>query len=162
LSARVRVHVRSCGISCGQSGTGAACLRVLRFPLSILIPQIASQSSSINRGWYNRPISGRRTKWTGSRPTPRTIYECNIKASIPILQCLNLTVISMSTGYQANIYCTLRNGVALILGKPMAVSQVRRSGKVGNHSCKGEIILDRKGSSVNQYLISLKSANYFL
>jgi hypothetical protein len=28
-------------------------------------------SSSIIRGWYNRPNSGRSTKWTQSHPTPR-------------------------------------------------------------------------------------------
>jgi hypothetical protein len=39
------------------------------FPLPILIPLIAPQSpSSIIWGWYNRPISGRRTKWTQSHP----------------------------------------------------------------------------------------------
>jgi hypothetical protein len=45
-------------------------LRVLRFPLPILIPPTAPHSSII-RGWYNRPNSGRRTKWTQSHHTPR-------------------------------------------------------------------------------------------
>jgi hypothetical protein len=45
-------------------------LRVLRFPLPI-IPPTAPHSASIIRGWYNRPVSGRRTKWTQSHPTPR-------------------------------------------------------------------------------------------
>jgi hypothetical protein len=54
---------RSCEICGGQNGTGAGFLRVLRFPLPILIPP-NSVYSSIIRGWYNRPISGRRTKWT--------------------------------------------------------------------------------------------------
>jgi hypothetical protein len=69
-AAQVRARVRSCGICGGQSGTGAGFLRVLWFPLSIFIPPIAPQSpSSITRGWYNRPTSGQRTKWTQSHPT---------------------------------------------------------------------------------------------
>jgi hypothetical protein len=51
-------------------GTVEGFLRVLLFPLTILIPPTAPHSSSIIRGWYNRPISGRRTKWTQSQPTP--------------------------------------------------------------------------------------------
>jgi hypothetical protein len=54
-AARARSQVRSCGICGGQSSTGAGFLRVLRFPLPILIPPTAPQSSSIIRGWYNRP-----------------------------------------------------------------------------------------------------------
>jgi hypothetical protein len=47
----------------------AGFLQVLRFPLSILIPPIAPQSSSfVIWGWYNRPNSGRSTKWTQSHP----------------------------------------------------------------------------------------------
>jgi hypothetical protein len=68
-AARVRARVRSCGICGGQSGTGASFLIVLRFPLPIRIPPIASQSPpSIILGWYNRPSSGRSTKWTQSHP----------------------------------------------------------------------------------------------
>jgi hypothetical protein len=70
-AARVRAQVRSRGICGGQSGTGEDFLRVLRFSLLILIPPTAPHSSSISRGWYNRPVSGRRTKWTQSHPTPR-------------------------------------------------------------------------------------------
>jgi hypothetical protein len=71
-AAWVRAQVRSCGIYGGQSGSGAGFLRVLRFSLPILIPPTAPHSSSsIIRGWYNRPVSGRCTKWTQSHPTPR-------------------------------------------------------------------------------------------
>jgi hypothetical protein len=42
------------------------------FPLPILIPPtVPHSSSSILEGWYNRPVSGRRTKWTQSHRTPR-------------------------------------------------------------------------------------------
>jgi hypothetical protein len=55
-------RVRSCGISGGQSGTGADLLRVLRFPLPIRIPPTAPHSSAfIIWGWYNRSIRGRST-----------------------------------------------------------------------------------------------------
>jgi hypothetical protein len=64
---RVRDWVRSCGICGGQSDTEAGFLRIARFPLPIRIPPIAPQSSSsIIRGWYNRPNSGLSTKWTQS------------------------------------------------------------------------------------------------
>jgi hypothetical protein len=39
-AAQDRSQVRSCGI-CGQCGTGEGSLRVLRFPLPILIPPTA-------------------------------------------------------------------------------------------------------------------------
>jgi hypothetical protein len=69
VAARVRDRIMSCGICGGQSGTGAGFLRVLWSPLPIRIPPIAPQSSSsIIRGWYNRLISGQRSKWTQSHP----------------------------------------------------------------------------------------------
>jgi hypothetical protein len=72
---QVRTQVRSCGICDGQSGAGASFLQVLRFPLPILIPPTAPHLSSIIRGWYNRPVSGRRSKWTQSHLTPRNKNE---------------------------------------------------------------------------------------
>jgi hypothetical protein len=45
-AARVRARVWSSGICGGQNGAGAGFLRVLRFPLPIIIPPIAPQSPS--------------------------------------------------------------------------------------------------------------------
>jgi hypothetical protein len=70
-AAWLRALVRSCWICRRQSGIGAGFLRVLRFPLPIFIPPTAPHASSITRGWYNRPVSGRSTKWTQSHLTSR-------------------------------------------------------------------------------------------
>jgi hypothetical protein len=69
-AAQVWAQVRLCGICGGQSGTEAGFVGVLRFPLPIFIPPTAPHSSCIIRGWYSRPVSGRRIKWTQSHPTP--------------------------------------------------------------------------------------------
>jgi hypothetical protein len=71
VAARVRGQVRSRGICGRQTVTGAGFLLRLLFPLPIVIPLTAPRSSSIIRGWYNRPVSGRSTKWTQSHPTPK-------------------------------------------------------------------------------------------
>jgi hypothetical protein len=56
-AALVRAHVKSCGICGGKCGTRADFLRVLRFPLPILISQAAPHSSSyIIRDWFPLPI----------------------------------------------------------------------------------------------------------
>jgi hypothetical protein len=74
-AARIRAQVRSYESRGGQSGTVVGFLRVLRFPLPILIPLTAPHSSSsIIRGWYIRTVSGRRrTKWTQSHPNPKKL-----------------------------------------------------------------------------------------
>jgi hypothetical protein len=82
-AARVRAQVSSCGICGGQSGVGAGFLRVLRFPLSSLFPPTAPHSSFIIRGWYNRPNSGRRTKWTQCHPTPRNVKKTTFSYAYP-------------------------------------------------------------------------------
>jgi hypothetical protein len=68
-AARVLSQVNSCRICGGHSGTGIGLFQVLRFPLPILIPPKAPYSSLI-RGWYNRPINGRRAKLIQSHSTP--------------------------------------------------------------------------------------------
>jgi hypothetical protein len=94
-AARVRAQIRSYGICCGQSGIGVGLLRVLRFPLPILIPPtVPHSSSSIIRDWYNRPNSGRRTKWTQSHPTPRN--SSYLRRTL--CQCLDYTAPNIEYG----------------------------------------------------------------
>jgi hypothetical protein len=47
--------VKSCGICGEQGGTGAGSLRVLRFPLPLIVPQ---SSSSVIQCWFSRPTDG--------------------------------------------------------------------------------------------------------
>jgi hypothetical protein len=61
-AARIQSRVWSSGICGGQNGAGAGFLRVLR-----VSPAIHSTKFSIltvTRVRYNRPINGRRAKWT--------------------------------------------------------------------------------------------------
>jgi hypothetical protein len=76
VAVRIRAQVRPYGICSGQSGAWAGFILVLRFSQQILIPPTAPHSllsSSVIRGWYSRPISGRRTKWAQSHPTQRKL-----------------------------------------------------------------------------------------
>jgi hypothetical protein len=59
-----RTQIWTYGICGGQGGTGAGFLLVVRLPLSSIPPNAPHSSSSIIRGRYNGPNSGRRTKWT--------------------------------------------------------------------------------------------------
>jgi hypothetical protein len=77
-AARVRSQVKQCGICGGKSGAAVGFPRVLRFPLPILSSPTAPHSSSTIRCWYNRPISGRRAKWTWSHPTLRNVLKVRI------------------------------------------------------------------------------------
>jgi hypothetical protein len=82
-AAHVWAQVRSCAICGERNDTGASLLRELRFPLPILIPPTALRlSSSIIRGWYNKPIRSRRSKWTQSNPTPRNLKKNSLCISI--------------------------------------------------------------------------------
>jgi hypothetical protein len=74
---RVRTHIKSYGICGGRRYTGAGFLRSLLFPLPILNTPIAPHSSSTIRGWYNRPNTGRRTKWAHSDPLPHSKKKKN-------------------------------------------------------------------------------------
>jgi hypothetical protein len=59
ISRWVRAYVLSYGICGGQSGTGASLVRVFRFLMPVIPPTAPYSSSSIIRGLYNRPVSGR-------------------------------------------------------------------------------------------------------
>jgi hypothetical protein len=61
---------------------------VLRFPLPILIPPTAPHLSSINRGWYNRPLSGLSTKWTQSHPTKNNKEMVELSVSVCVCVCV--------------------------------------------------------------------------
>jgi hypothetical protein len=96
-------------------------LRVLRFPLPILIQPNAPHSSII-RGWYKRPNSDRSTKWMQSHPNPppknklhftlfyliRSSYTLQCRGCFFILIILQMVgllgrVISSSQGLYLNI-----------------------------------------------------------
>jgi hypothetical protein len=70
VSIRLRSQVRSCWICDRQIEIGARLLPGLQFPLPILITLKAPHTSTIFRGWFNRPNSGRRVRpllWSGGQ-----------------------------------------------------------------------------------------------
>jgi hypothetical protein len=147
-AAWVLAQVRICGIFGAKSVAGVGFLRVLRFPLPILIQPTASHSSPIVLVWYNRPKSGRRDKWTQSHPTlyvPRyekldvkffvlrqifgsfevagqkyicTSYSCFY---LPVLDCLRYSVHRPKSEFSEIEQC-LSNRPLLIETLPMVLS----------------------------------------
>jgi hypothetical protein len=69
-AARVRPQVRSCGISGGQSGTGARFLRVVELPLLIIPLNTPHLSSSSGAGIIGQIVADVPTQ---SHSTPRII-----------------------------------------------------------------------------------------
>jgi hypothetical protein len=73
--ARFRAQVRSYATYGGASGTEADLFRVFRFPLPLLPPNALNASSSIIRGWYNRPKSDRSANWNQSHTIPIRVWR---------------------------------------------------------------------------------------
>jgi hypothetical protein len=80
--ARVRSHVRSCGIYGGQSST--ACRIFPRTSVSPANSHSTKCSIFIIRGWYSTPNSGPHTKWTQAHPHPKKTKK--LVAGFPTLQ----------------------------------------------------------------------------
>jgi hypothetical protein len=75
-AAPIRAHVGSSGICGGQSGTGHIFSEYFGFPCQFSFHRLLHiHQSFIIRGWYNRPNSGRRTKWTQSLPTTKKLKK---------------------------------------------------------------------------------------
>jgi hypothetical protein len=103
-AARARAQVRSYVICGGLSGTEADFLRVLRFPLPILIPPTAPHSSSIIRGWYNRLHSGRRTKWTVSLH-PKKLKEPKLQRYFRTMKDKRATEVNLHAFHTLQLDC---------------------------------------------------------
>jgi hypothetical protein len=82
-AARLRARLWPCGICGGQSGVGEDFSEYFNFPCQFALRRLLPQSSSsfIVRGWYNRPVSGRRTKWTQSHPIENNNKEYRASAN---------------------------------------------------------------------------------
>jgi hypothetical protein len=59
---QVRAQVRLSPICGGQNGTGTGSLRLLRFPVPLILLPAPHSSSSIILGWYSGPNGGPRTE----------------------------------------------------------------------------------------------------
>jgi hypothetical protein len=140
-AARVWAKVRSCGICGEQSGAGAGFLPVLRFPLSIINHRLLHIYSllSIIRGWYSRPFSGRRTKWTRSHPTPRN-KNIICKKKVTLERCY--------TSKQVLFLCTsVVNNVVVHIMSQVYILKLKQS--TSGHSFVNGTLWS--GSSVHEY-----------
>jgi hypothetical protein len=74
--------LRDVGFVVDKAAFGAGLLLVFRFPLPLMSPAAPHSSSSIIRGWYSRPNSGRRatSSWPES-PGVRSRYSHWLRAT---------------------------------------------------------------------------------
>jgi hypothetical protein len=70
-AARVRAQLRACGICGGQSGTGQVFSEYFGSSCQFSFHRLLHTHHPSSGAGNNRPVSGRRTKWTQSHPTPK-------------------------------------------------------------------------------------------
>jgi hypothetical protein len=63
------------GFVMGNVAVGHVYSEYFDFPYQFSSLSTAPHLSSIVRGWYNRPVSGLRNKWTQSHPTPNKLKK---------------------------------------------------------------------------------------
>jgi hypothetical protein len=99
------------------------------FPCQFSFHQLLPYSSVI-RNWYNRPVNGRRPKWTQSRPTPRKQELLNI-LGLSILASSRLKhlqlVIFPVTDQDSQLYTTAGKSVVLSEQFQIALSRRRKT-----------------------------------